>query len=43
MLFYLISMLLYLNYSTIVGIYMVTCLTAQNMNNFKSYHIVQII
>jgi len=43
MLLYLISMLLYLNCSTIVGIYMVTCRTARNMNNFKSYHVLWII
>ena len=42
MLLYLISMLLYLNYSTIVGIYIVTCLTVQNTNNFKSYHVIWI-
>jgi hypothetical protein len=24
------------SYSAVVGIYMVTCLTARNMNNFKS-------
>ena len=43
MLLYLISILLYLNNSTVVGIYTVTCLTAQNMNNLKSYHVVWII